>query len=124
VVATATRTIGVSGGTVAGGSGGLAVVVKANASYPRPKGGAKATNATLATTVTSAGSPQKGAAVSVQVRDPLGAVKTLSATTGPNGVANVNYPVASNSAVGNYTVTSTVTMGSASGSATTSFAVK
>ena len=101
----------------------MAVVVKANPSYPRPKGG-KATNAALATTVTSGGSPQKGAAVSVQVRDPLGAVKTLSATTGPNGVANVNYAIAATNAVGTYTVTSAVTMGSASGSATTSFVVK
>ena len=108
---------------VAGIASSLTVGVKANAAtYTRPKG--KAINATLATTVTSAGSPLKGAVVSVQVRDPLGAVRTLSATTGPNGVAKVNYAIGATSAVGTYTATSTAALGSATGSATTSFVVK
>ena len=124
-VGTAMGTVAIAGtGTGAGtATGSLAVSVKANASYPRPKGG-KPTNATLQTTVKSGATALKGATVSVQVRYPLGGVQTLSATTGNNGVANVNYAIAATSAVGTYAVTSTATMGSDGASGTTSFAVK
>jgi len=120
--AAAPTVIGTATGTLAI-AGALTVAVKANASYNHPTGN-KTTKVTLATTVKTVGTAVKGTAVTVQVRNPVGSVVTLAGTTGNNGSVNVAYVLDAASALGTYAVTSTATVGSTSGSGTTSFIVK
>jgi hypothetical protein len=61
-------------------------------------------NVAIAVTVTSAGSPVSGAAVSVTVTNPNGATSPLSGTTGINGVATMNYHLPRKAAKGTYQV--------------------
>jgi hypothetical protein len=79
--------------------------------------------ARITTTVTSGGVALANATVSVDVRDPIGKVTTLSGTTGSDGTVTLGYGIAPSSARGTHTVTSRVTKGSSSATATTSFFV-
>jgi hypothetical protein len=80
---------------------------------------------TISTKVLSGGAAIGGAAVSVEIRDPSGAVTMLAATSGSNGIASVGFGMKKSvSPVGTYTVTSRATMGSLTSTATTSFVLK
>jgi hypothetical protein len=94
------------------------------ATYTRPTRGNQTINVAITTTVTNSGSPLAGAAVSVQIKTPSGAISTFSATTSSAGTAVVSYPIKSKATTGNYTVTSTATVGAMSSTATAAFAVK
>ena len=88
-------------------------------SYRRPRYGSL--NAMITTKVTSGGVPVSGASVSVEVRDPGGTLRTLSATTGSTGTASVAYSMRSSSLRGTYAVTSRATHNGSAVSASTSF---
>ncbi len=90
-------------------------------SYRRPRYGS--VSAMITTKVTSGGVPVSGASVSVEVRDPGGTLRTLSATTGSTGTASVAYSMRSSSLRGTYTVTSRATRNGSTVSAGTSFVV-
>jgi hypothetical protein len=90
-------------------------------SYWRPRYGS--VSAMITTKVTSGGVPVSGASVSVEVRDPGGTLRTLSATTGSTGTASVAYSMRSSSLRGTYTVTSRATSNGSTVSAGTSFVV-
>lgn len=116
---------GTASGTVAIVSTVAAVTVTDRASYALPKKRNQTAYVTISTTVTSSGSAVAGAAVSVQVTTPNGAVGTLSGTSGSNGVATVSYPLTQRaSPVGTYAVKSTATVGGMTGSGSTSFVVQ
>jgi len=82
------------------------------------------TSVTISTKVLSSGTAVSGAPVSFRVTAAGGGITNLSATTGSTGLATVTLGLKSRtSPKGNYGVSSTATMGSMSGTATTSFTV-
>jgi hypothetical protein len=99
-------------------------VATGQATYTRPTKGNQTTSVGITTTVTNSGTPLSGVAVSVQVKNPGGSITTLSGTTGSTGTIVVSYPLKSKSLSGTYAVTSKATVGTMSGSGTTSFGVK
>jgi hypothetical protein len=81
----------------------------------------KGQNYQLAATVRSDGSPLAGATVAFQVNTPGGAVVTLSATTGSDGVATVQFKPGKRDPRGTHQVLVTATYGSMTASASGSF---
>jgi len=102
----------------------LTVSVSTSASYSRPKGKNQVTNASITTTVSTGTAATANAGVMVDVKDPSGAVTTLSAKTGTSGAATVTYPLVATSMVGTYSVTVSSNLGSLTGSASTTFVLK
>lgn len=98
-----------------------AVASTDRSSYWAPRYGSTA--ATITTKVTANGSPVAGTSVSVQVRDPGGALTTLSGSTAGTGTVSLGYAIRSTSRRGTYTVTSRATGKGSTASATTSFSV-
>ncbi len=117
VVATTSSTVAIASA--------LAVTATMNqTSYTRPTTTGAVTYARVMTKVTSNSAAVPGIAVSVQVRDPLGAITTLTGLADSSGTSYLYYPVRSTSAPGSYAVTSKATLGSLSNTATTSFPVQ
>ena len=113
-----------SNGTIAiVGALGVTVVTD-KSTYVRPSKGKGAINAIITTTVTSGGTAQSGAAVSVQVRGPSGATTSLSGVTGSAGTASVTYAMRKSNLAGTYTVTSTSTVGNSDKTASTTFSLQ
>ncbi len=81
-------------------------------------------NARASTKVTSGGAAVSGATANVRVRDPSGAVTTLTGQTDSSGLWSVDYPLSAASAPGPYTVTSTATLGALTTTASGSFSVQ
>ncbi len=98
-----------------------AVASTDRSSYWAPRYGSTA--ATITTKVTANGTPVAGTSVSVEVRDPGGALTTLSGSTASTGTVSLGYAIRSTSRRGTYTVTSRATGKDSTASATTSFSV-
>jgi cell division protein FtsQ len=98
-----------------------AAVRTSSSTYKRPSAGY--VNASIVTTVTSAGAPVAGAIVRVETRDPYGRVTAASATTNSLGNATVYYTLKSDSAVGTYALAIKATTPTATATATGSFNV-
>ncbi|HVE48229.1 MAG TPA: NEW3 domain-containing protein [Casimicrobiaceae bacterium] len=123
---TASSMVGSATGTVSIASGSSITVGAATdrSLYTLPTKGNGNVNVIITTTVRSAGSPVSGASVSVDVRDPNNAVKTLTGTTASNGSVSLTYGMrARQAAKGTYTITSRASMGGVNGSASASFVV-
>ena len=112
-------------GTVAVASSLTVGVATSATSYTLPKQPNKTVVATITTTVRSGTTAVPGAAVSVTVTDPAGAVSTLAGTTASNGTVALGYTMRPRtSPVGTYRITSRATLGSAVSTATATFVVK
>ena len=110
------------GGTVAIAAS-LTVTVSTNgASFTLPKQPNRTVAATITTTVKSGSTAVPGAAVTVTVTGPTGAVTTLSGSTASNGTLSSGYSMRRNqNPVGTYQVSSRATVGSTTSTATTTF---
>jgi hypothetical protein len=103
-------------------SAALAATVATSASsYRRPWYGS--TGVPIVTTAKASGVAVAGASVSLEVRDPRGRAVTGTTTTGANGSVTITYSVRSDAATGTYAVTSRVTQGASTATATTAFTV-
>ena len=76
----------------------------------------------LAAAVVSGGAPVAGAAVTFRVTDPNGSVRTLSATTGTDGLAQTQFKPNRKDPQGTYQVEATASAGGMTDSDTASFA--
>jgi len=83
--------------------------------------GSGTNTATIVTTVKANGAAVSGATVSVDVRDPRGRTTTTTTTTGAAGTATTPYAIRPDASTGTYVVTSRVTKGTSTATATTSF---
>jgi len=110
------------GGTIAVASSLVVTVAASSASFKLPKQPNRTVPATITTTVKSGSTAVSGAAVSVTVTDPVGAVTTLTGATASNGTVALSYSMRRNSSpLGTYRITSRATLGSTASTATTSF---
>lgn len=80
--------------------------------------------ASLTATVRGGTAPVSGASVAFTITKPSGSVATGTATTNSSGQASYKLRIHKQDMAGTYTVTVKATLGSASGTATTSFQVK
>jgi hypothetical protein len=89
--------------------------------YARPASGTAYARLTTQAKSRNVGFP--GATVSVSVRNPLGTTSTFSGTTDYNGKVFTNVPLTKTSVAGTYAVTARASVGSVTGTATTTFVV-
>ncbi|HWR17480.1 MAG TPA: NEW3 domain-containing protein [Terriglobales bacterium] len=82
------------------------------------------TTVPISVSASANGGPVSGASVKVSVTKANGSVTNLSGTTGSNGTVTLNLRLKKQDSVGTYSVTATVTSGSISGTASSSFVVK